>query len=156
MGLAGSVRFSLNLPRTYAERSTTTPGPQALIETLDQAGTKVSRPTNERVLHRGGLHGRRPRKTPLLRKEHLEARQQAFARGHLKQNPSFRSTILWSDETKLELLGHMGAEYVWRKKGKAHKPKNTMPTIKHGGGNIILWDTSLPVAQGTSSRSKES
>ena len=57
----------------------------------------------------------------------------------MKQDPSFWSTILWSDETKLELFGHMDAEYVWRRKGEAYKPKNTMPTIKHGGGNIMLW-----------------
>ena len=33
----------------------------------------------------------------------------------------------------------MDAEYVWRKKGEAYKPKNTVPTVKHGGGNIMLW-----------------
>ena len=99
---------------------------------------KVSRSTIERVLHRGGLHARRPQKTPLLRKRHLKARL-AFARGHMKEDPSFWSTILWSDETKLELFGHMDAEYVWRKKGEAYKPKNTVPTVKHGGGNIMLW-----------------
>ena len=111
---------------------------KALIETLDQAGTKVSRSTIamiERVLHRWGLHGRRPRKTPLLRKKHLEARL-AFARGNSKQDPSFWLTILWSDETKLEIFGHMDAEYVWKKKGEAYKPKNTVPTVKHGGANI--------------------
>ena len=48
-------------------------------------------------------------------------------------------TILWSDETKLELFGHMDAEYVWRKKGEAYKPKNTVSTVKHGGANIMLW-----------------
>ena len=47
---------------------------KALIQTLEQTGTKVSRSTIERVLHRGGLHGRKPRKTPLLRKKHLVAR----------------------------------------------------------------------------------
>ena len=34
----------------------------------------------------------------------------------------------------------MDAEYVWRKKGEADKPKNTVPTVKHGGGNILLWE----------------
>ena len=111
---------------------------KAVVENLDQVGMKVSRSTIERVLHRGGLHARRPRKTPLLRKRHLKARL-AFARGHMKEDPSFWSTILWSDETKLELFGHMDAEYVWRKKGEAYKPKNTVPTVKHGGGNIMLW-----------------
>ena len=38
----------------------------------------------------------------------------------------------------MELFGHMDTEYVWRKKGEAYNPKNTVPTVKHGGGNIMF------------------
>ena len=47
--------------------------------------------------------------------------------------------ILWSDETKMELFGHTDHRYVWRKKGDACKPKNTIPPLKHRGGSIMLW-----------------
>ena len=43
-----------------------------------------------------------------------------------------RNKILWSDETKIELFGLNGKCHVWRKPG-------TIPTVKHGGGNIMLW-----------------
>ena len=34
----------------------------------------------------------------------------------------------------------MGNTYdVWWKKGDACKLKNTIPTVKHGGGSIMLW-----------------
>ncbi len=28
---------------------------------------------------------------------------------------------------------------VWRRRNAAYDPKNTIPTVKHGGGNIMFW-----------------
>ncbi len=47
--------------------------------------------------------------------------------------------ILWSDETKIELFGLNSKRYVWRKPGTAHHLSNTVPTVKLGGGSIMLW-----------------
>jgi hypothetical protein len=43
-----------------------------------------------------------------------------------------RCATLWSDETKIELIGLIAKHHVWRKPG-------TNPTVKHGGGSIMLW-----------------
>uniref|UniRef100_A0AAZ3NYL2 Transposase n=1 Tax=Oncorhynchus tshawytscha TaxID=74940 RepID=A0AAZ3NYL2_ONCTS len=43
-----------------------------------------------------------------------------------------RNKILWSDETKIELFGLNAKCNIWRKPG-------TIPTMKHGGGSIMLW-----------------
>ena len=43
-----------------------------------------------------------------------------------------RDKILWSDETKIELFGLNAKRHVWRKPA-------TIPTMKHGGGSIMLW-----------------
>ena len=50
-----------------------------------------------------------------------------------------RQNILWSDETKIELFGLNAKRYVWRKPSRAHHPSNTIPTMKHGGGSIMIW-----------------
>ncbi|KAI3372165.1 hypothetical protein L3Q82_007018 [Scortum barcoo] len=50
-----------------------------------------------------------------------------------------RNKILWSDETKIELFGVNARRHVWRKPGTAHHQANTIPTVKHGGGSIMLW-----------------
>ncbi len=47
--------------------------------------------------------------------------------------------VLWSDETKIELFGINSTRRVWRRRNAAYDPKNTIPTIKHGGENIMLW-----------------
>ena len=50
-----------------------------------------------------------------------------------------RQNILWSDEMKIELFGLNAKHYVWQKLSTAHHPSNTIPTMKNGGGSIMLW-----------------
>uniref|UniRef100_H2M9V3 Transposase Tc1-like domain-containing protein n=1 Tax=Oryzias latipes TaxID=8090 RepID=H2M9V3_ORYLA len=94
-------------------------------EPLDQ-GTSVSDRTIRRCLSQSGLHGRRPRRTPLLKGNHKKARLE-FAKMHVDKPQSFWENVLWTDETKLELFG------------KAHQLYNTVPTVKHGGGSVLFW-----------------
>ena len=47
---------------------------------------------------------------------------------------------IWSNETKVELFGRNTATSVWQKNGTAFKKPNTTPTVKFGGGFIMIWD----------------
>ena len=40
--------------------------------------------------------------------------------------------IIWSDETKIELFGLNAKHHVWLK-------SDTIHTVKHGDGSIMLW-----------------
>ncbi|CDQ61153.1 unnamed protein product [Oncorhynchus mykiss] len=86
---------------------------QDLVNDLKRAGTTVPQKTISNTLRRHGL------KSCSARKEWEK--------------------VMWFDETKIELFGLNSTRRVWRKKKDEYNPKNTIPTMKHGGGNIILW-----------------
>ncbi|KAK3571603.1 hypothetical protein QTP86_015338 [Hemibagrus guttatus] len=111
---------------------------KAILMNLGSAGGNISRQTVQRTLHIAGFHRRRPRRTPLLQIRHTKARL-AFANAHLDKEEDFWSSVLWSYETKIELFGHNDVAFIWCKKGEAFNPKNTIPTVKHGGGNLMFW-----------------
>ncbi|KAI4873138.1 hypothetical protein NFI96_031583 [Prochilodus magdalenae] len=85
---------------------------KAILVNLDSAGGDISRHTKARL---------------------------TFANAHLDKEEDFWCSVLWSDETKIELFGHNDVCTIWRKKGEAFNPKNTIPTVKHGGGNLMFW-----------------
>lgn len=89
-------------PRTTAK---------TLVNDLATSAIVVSKKTITRALHRNGLQGCRPRKNPLLKKRHLQARLK-YAQDNLEKEYAYWKYVLWSDETKLELFGHRNTAYV--------------------------------------------
>ena len=76
------------------------------------------------------------KKKPLLKKKnkaHME-----FAINHRNDTASMLRKVLWSDETKIELFGLSSKHDAWRKLNTVHHPVNTINTVKHGGGSIML------------------
>ncbi|KAI4890945.1 hypothetical protein NFI96_003942, partial [Prochilodus magdalenae] len=111
---------------------------QDLVNDLNRAGTTVSKKTISNTLRRQGLKSCSARKVPFLKPTHVKARLK-FANDHLNDPEEEWEKVMWSDETKIELFGLNSTRHVWRKKNDEYNPKNTIPTVKHGGGNIILW-----------------
>ena len=105
---------------------------------LKSAGVSVSVTTIRRKLHTEGFHARTSRRTPLLTVKHKKRRLQ-YANNYIEKPKKFWDSVLWTDETKLELFGHMDQRYIWRKKNEAYAEKNTIPTVKHGGGSLMFW-----------------
>ncbi|KAG2466467.1 TCB1 transposase, partial [Polypterus senegalus] len=103
-----------------------------------ERGEPSRRTTISAAIHQSGLYGRVARRKPLLSKRHMAARLE-FAKRHLKNSQTMRNKILWSEETKIELFGVNARRHIWRKPGTAHHQANTIPTVKHGDGIIMLW-----------------
>ncbi len=58
---------------------------------------------------------------------------------YVTKRQSFWENVLWTDETKVELFGKVHHGTVYRKRNEAFKEKNTVPTVKHGGGSNMFW-----------------
>lgn len=102
------------------------------------SGKTVSAQTIRRNLNAIGHHGRIPRKKPLLNAKH-KANRLSFAKTYKDKEGNFWSKVLLSDETKINLFGSDGIKRVWRRAGEAYHESCTKPTVKHGGGNIMVW-----------------
>ncbi len=98
---------------------------------IREMGESCRKSTISAALHQSGLYGRVARRKPLLSARHIKA--------SMEDSKMVTNKIIWFDETKIELFGLNSKRYVWRKPGTAHHLSNTVPTVKHGGGSIMLW-----------------
>ena len=106
---------------------------------LEGAGINEKKDTISRALYHTGFHSSRsPRKVPLLKTKHIKDRLK-FVETYEKKGMQFWEKVIWSDEMKVELFRRSTTTSVWRKNGTAFKKHNTNPTVKSGGGFIMIW-----------------
>ncbi len=46
--------------------------------------------------------------------------------------------VLWSNESKVNLFDSDGVQHVWRCPGEEYQEYCVFPTVKHGGGSIMV------------------
>lgn len=94
--------------------------------------------TVTRALNNEGFHCRTPRKKPLISDKNRKLRLE-FAKKHINKGIDFWKRVLFTDESKYNIFGYDGKAKVWRKPNTAMDPKHLMPTVKHGGGSVMVW-----------------
>ncbi|GFW02792.1 uncharacterized protein TNCV_3731921 [Trichonephila clavipes] len=52
---------------------------------------------------------------------------------------TFWNEVIFSDESKFNIFGSDRRRMVWRKPNTSHHPKHTIPTVKDGGGSVMVW-----------------
>lgn len=98
----------------------------------------LSARTVRRRLVENGLFGRRPAKKPLLSRKNRLARLE-FAKNHQNWSTEMWKKVVFSDESKFNLFRSDGICHVRRPSGQRLNPKYTCPTVKHGGGSVMVW-----------------
>lgn len=98
----------------------------------------VSEWTVRRALHSAGLSAYIKRRKPLLTRRHrLRRRQWAESYGAWSQEDW--NKVIFSDESKFNLVGSDGRQYCWRRPGEELVERAVQKTVKHGGGSLMVW-----------------
>jgi len=98
----------------------------------------LSTSTVQRRLREASLFGRVAIKKPLLRQQNKRKRLQ-WARDHKNWSRQQWDTVLWSDESKFEIFGCHRRVFVRRSPGEQMLDQCVIPTVKHGGGSVMVW-----------------
>ncbi len=57
----------------------------------------------------------------------------------MAKSMNYWNHVLWSDESKVNLFDSDGIQHVWRCPGEEYQVNCALPTVKHGGGSIMVW-----------------
>ena len=104
----------------------------------NQTGVQCStRAVRGRLLDHG-LRSYKAVKKPLINERQRLARRR-WAQAHKNWTARNWKKILWSDESSFQLYLPPANVRVRRRPGEALSPACTVPTVKHGGGSIMVW-----------------
>lgn len=110
-----------------------------LKEVVKQKGkTTISHVTIRKGLHQLGLQAYSPTKKPLLTKKHIVSRYN-IGKQWLCMSEEEIKNIIWSDESKFNLFYSDGRVKIWRESGSSLQNGCFDPTVKHGGGSVMVW-----------------
>lgn len=117
-------------------RRLTAPEIRSQLTTNDPYPPSVS--TVKRRLQSFGLKGCVAQRRPLLSGANIQKR---LKWAHKYKHFTFDdwSKVLWTDESKFQMFGSNRKVYVRRRPSEAFLDMCLVPTVKHGGGSVMVW-----------------
>ncbi|GFS80261.1 transposable element Tcb1 transposase [Trichonephila clavipes] len=108
--------------------------PQLAKDVTNTSHKTFSVQTIRNVLHEESYYGRAARKKPFISgRKRLD-----FAKSCVNLSDEFGNTVIFSNETKFNIFGSDGRQYVWRKPNTELEKQHLTPTMKHGGGSVLV------------------
>lgn len=104
----------------------------------DVKGIKISPKTLSRELHNAGMRATTKKKKPAISAKNRKERL-AFAKSHKDWTVEDWKRVIFSDETKINRFGSDGQRWTWARAGESLQPRSVKPTVKGGGGSLMLW-----------------
>ena len=141
IGRGGKRKTTAQIDRTIqrkikANRRISSTSIKAQLQT--EINITISESTIRRWANEIGLHGRVARKKPYLNKVN-RAKRLEYGGVYREKPLGLWNKVIWSDESKFNLFGSDGKIMVWRTTNEELDRKCTVPTVKHGGGNVKCW-----------------
>lgn len=133
--------FSDTDERTIVRRIKASPrlsAPKLTSAVQSDLGKQCSVETVRRILRKHDFHGRVARKGPFISPKNRLCRLR-FANEHVSETSEYWNSVIFADESKFNIFGSDGMSYVWRKPNKELNKENLKPTMKHGGGSVMVW-----------------
>jgi len=101
-------------------------------------GGNISHMTVKRFLNERSLFAYSPRRKPLLTPRHISLRFE-MATSWLGLTDEELKMIVFSDEAKFNLRYFDEKSSVWRTPTSELQSKHIEPTVKYGGGSVMVW-----------------
>ena len=98
----------------------------------------LSAETVRRALKEKGYVSKSKVKKPFLSKRHKALRLK-FALMYKEWTLEDWKRIVWSDESKINRFGSDGKEWVWKERSEPLSDRLIKPTMKFGGGSLMIW-----------------
>lgn len=125
------------LKRIVARQHKTTAA-RVTAELNTHLSNTVSIKTVRRELHNANIHGRAAIAKPLITEANAKLRKK-WCHDHKTWTLDDWKNVVWSDESLFTLFPTNGRVYVWRTPKEAYDPDCLLPTVKHGGGSVMIW-----------------
>ena len=98
----------------------------------------VSTKTVRREPHKSNVHGRPAIAKPLITENNAKRRKR-WCIDHTTWTYDVWKYVIWSDESSYTLTLTSGRVYTRRTPKEAYNPECLVPTVKHGGGSVMIW-----------------